>query len=437
MKLIVILVCSFTAFVTVAPVFAQGSGEISLVDVYQSALEKNYGLQSQQYSYQAEKEGIRQAWAGVLPQVEASASYGISDYTRDFGLQSSISDQDEHTRYDLSLSQVVYSRKAFKEIERAKAGEKLAAEELVGRELEIGYSAIEAFLRAQMLHEQIAIVEDERKSHERRLDQLENMLSRGFATRADTLDAQARIDEVSAELAGLRHNYRAAIKNLEAVAGIRVGEQGLKPASGEAWRNTPSLLEKSWEKLAAENSTLIRQAKGQLDLAEATRKAESADHWPELFLNARYTDNDTFATDLRQETRVELQLKVPLYSGGSTSSRVRQATQSMYAAEYAVKDSDNMVSVEVSRITEELQGSYVQIQALITAEKSARAALDAAEKGFIGGVRSLNDLLDSRTRLSGIRNNITEAVFSNIILQFELREVAGTLSVSDIIAAGQ
>jgi len=437
MKLIAILVCSFTGFVTSVPAFAQDSGHISLVDVYQSALEKNYGLQSQQYSYQAEKEGVRQAWAGVLPQVEASASYGISDYTRDFDLQSSISDQDEHTRYDLSLIQVIYSRKAFKEIERAKAGEKLAAEELVGRELEIGYSAIEAFLRAQMLHEQIAIVEDERTSHERRLDQLENMLARGFASRADTLDAQARIDEVSAELAGLRHSYQAAIKNLEAVAGIRVGEQRLQPVPGEVWRNTPSLLEKNWEQLAAENSALIRQAKGELDLAEATRKAESGGHWPELYLNARYTDNDTFATDLRQESRVELQLKLPIYKGGSTSSRVRQATQSMYAAEYAVKDSDNMVSVEISRITEELRGSYAQIQALITAEKSARAALDAAEKGFIGGVRSLNDLLDSRTRLSGIRNNITEAVFSNAILQFELREVAGTLSVSDIIATGQ
>ncbi|PCM45248.1 TolC family protein [Marinobacter sp. ANT_B65] len=432
MKLISILVCSFTAFVAAAPALAQSSGEISLVDVYQSALEKNYGLQSQQYSYQAEKEGVRQAWAGVLPQVEASASYGVSDYTRDFDLQSSISDQDEHTRYDLSLIQVVYSRKAFKEIERAKAGEKLAAEELAGRELEIGYSVIEAFLRAQMLHEQIAIVEDERTSHERRLDQLENMLSRGFATRADTLDAQARIDEVSAELAGLRHNYRAAIKNLEAVAGIRVGEQGLHPVSGEIWRNTPSLLEKNWEQLAAENSALIRQAKGELDLAEATRKAESGAHWPELYLNARYTDNDTFATDLRQESRVELQLKLPIYKGGSTSSRVRQATQSMYAAEYAVKDSDNMVSVEISRITEELRGSYAQIQALITAEKSARAALEAAEKGFVGGVRSLNDLLDSRTRLSDIRRNLVNEVHQNHMLQFELRQVAGTLTINEV-----
>lgn len=422
---------------TTLPASAQTTGEVGLVDVYQSALDKNFGLQSQEYAYKAEKEAIREAWAGVLPQVEATASYGTSEYTRDFDLQSSITDRDDHTRYDVSLNQVIYSHKAFKAISRAKAGEALAAEELAGRELEVGYAAIEAFLRAQMLREETVIVKEERESHERRLEQLEKMRARGFATKADTLDAQARIDEVSAELAGLQHDYFAAIKNLEAVSGISMANQRLQPVSEGIWRKTPLLLQSAWGELAAENAAQLRQAKGELELAEATRKAESAAHWPELYLTARYTENDTFATNLRQETRVELQLRVPIYKGGATSSRVSQATERMYAAEYAVRDTLNNVQVEISRITEELQGSYSRIQALRTAEESARAALDAAEQGFLGGVRSLNDLLDSRNRLSGIRRDITREVFSNAILQFELRQVAGTLSASDMIAASR
>ena len=430
-------IVSVFSLLSTLSVAAEPVGGVGLADVYQSALEKNFGVQSEQYIYQAEKEGVREAWAGVLPQVEATASYGTSEYTRDFDVQSSLTDRDQHTSYDVSLDQVVYSERAFRAIDRAKAGEKLAADQLAGRELEIGYSAIEAFLHAQMLLAETEIVEEERESHERRLDQLENMRARGFATKADTLDAKARIDEVSAELAGLRHDFRAAIKNLEAVSGIRVEDQELQPIPRDIWRSTPVLLEKNWAELAAQNATQLLRAKGELGLAEATRKAEKAAHWPELYLSASYTDNDTFATTIRKEARVELQLRVPLYKGGGTSSRVRQATARMYAAEYSVKDTLNQVQVEVSRVTEKLRGSYSRIEALRTAESSARAALDAAEQGFLGGVRGLNEVLDSRNRLSGIRRDKTREVFSNALLQFELRQIAGTLSVNDMIAVSQ
>lgn len=436
MKKISLVACACSFLMNLAPAVAQTQNEVSLSEVYQSALKNNFGLQGHQYTYQAEKEGVREAWAGALPQVEATASFGTSEYTRDFDLQSSITERDEHTRYDVSLNQVVYSRKTFKAIERAKAGESLAAEEFAGRELEVGYAAIEAFLRVRMVGEQISIVEEERASHEQRLNQLENMRSRGFATRVDTLDAQARIDEVTARLAGLKHEHQAAIKNLEAIAGININTRGLQSVPGDLWRNTPAILAKNWVQIASESAAALKTAKGELKLAEATRKAESAGHWPELFLNARYTENDTFATNLRQETRVELQLRVPIYKGGSTSSRVRQATQRMYAAEYAVKDTSNNVSVEIARITEELQGSYSQIEALRTAVRSAQASLEASEQGFVGGVRSLSDLLDNRTRLSGIRNDLTQAMFSNAILQFELRQVAGTLTAGDVAATG-
>lgn len=418
------------------PGLAFPEGAVSLAEVYQRALERNFGLQSQQYTYNAEKEGVREAWAAALPQLEATASYGTSEYTRDFDLQSSITDRDQHTRYDVSLNQVIYSGKTFREIERAKAGAALAAEELVGRELEIGYAAIEAFLRAQMLRAETSIVESELASHQKRLDQVESMRSRGFATKADTLDAQARIDEVKAELAGLEHDYLVAIKNLEAVSGIEMDNRSLVGVPASIWRRTPTLLSQDWLNMAAENAAQLLRAQGELGLAKAARKAESAAHWPELYLSARYTENDTFATNLRQETRVELQLRVPLYKGGGTSSRVRQATERMYAAEYAVKDTLNQVQVEIARITEELKGSYSRIGALQAAENSARAALEAAEQGFLGGVRSLNDLLDSRNRLAKIRREVTRETFNNVVLQYELRQVAGTLSATDVVAVG-
>lgn len=405
---------------------------LTVEEAYQSALERNYALQSQEFIYRAEKEGVREAWGALLPQVEATAGYGVSEYTRDFDLQSSISDTDNHSRYDLSVNQVVYSRRTFKNLDRAKAMESLAADELHAYRLNIGYLVVEAFVQAAQLYAEALIIEKEVENHEKRLQQLDSMRERGFASRADSLDAQARIDEVRAEYTGLQSSYRAALKHLEAVTGLELDERQLSNIPSHAWQATPTLIERDWVPLALANSGDVQTARGELNVAEATHELERGAFWPELYLSARYTNNDTYATNLREETRVELQVRLPLFKGGSTLARARQAKERIHAGRYQLQDTENLVRVEIATVSEELRGSYSRIHSLRAAQESASAALQASERGFVGGVRSLNELLDSRNRLSRVERSLVEELHTNLLLQFKLRQTAGTLSAADI-----
>lgn len=405
---------------------------LSMTEAWQSALQQNRALQSQEFIYLAEKEGVREAWGQLLPQIQATAGYGWSDYVRDFDLNSTVSDSDTHNRYDISLDQVVYSRKAFKNIGRAKAAESLADDQLQEFRLNIGYLALEAYLEAAQLQAEALVVEKEIANHEKRLQQLDSMRERGFASRADSLEAQATIDQVRAELSGIQSQYRAALKHLESVTGLPLQQRELIRAPVQAWQQTPELIQRDWAALALSSSNTIQRARGELGLAEATHSTEQGSRWPEVFVSARYNENDTFATTLREETRVELQLRLPLYTGGSTSARIRGAEQRMHAGRYQVMDTENAVRVEVARISEELSGSHSRISALLVAQESSNAAQEVADRGFIGGVRSLNDLLDSRNRLSRVERDLSNEIHNNLILQFQLRQVAGTLSEADI-----
>lgn len=411
---------------------AQEPAPLTVQEAYQSALQQNYGLQSQEFLYRAEQQGVREAWGALWPQVEASASYGMSEYTRDFDLQSSVSDTDTHTRYDLAVNQVLYSRRTFENLDRARAAESLAADELDEFRQNIGYLAVEAYLQAAQLHAESLVVEKEIASHDKRLQQLESMRQRGFASRADSLEAQATVDEIRAELSALQSQHRAALKHLEAVTGLELAQRELLTAPVEAWQATPSIIARDWTTQALASSGAIQRARGELGLAEATHGMEQGAYWPELYLSARHSNNDTFATNLREETRLEVQLRLPLFTGGSTTARVRQAKERIHSGRYMVMDTENAVRVEVARLTEELSGSYSRIQALRVALESGEAALQAAERGFIGGVRSLSDLLDSRNRVSRVERNLTTETHNNLILQFQLRQVAGTLSAADI-----
>ena len=405
---------------------------LTMKEAWQSALQQNRGLQSQEFIYLAEKEGVREAWGQLLPQIQATAGYGWSDYVGDFDLQSTVSDSDTHNRYDISLDQIVYSRKAFKNIGRAKAAEALADDQLQEFRLNIGYLALEAYLEAAQLKAEALVVEKEIANHEKRLEQLDSMRQRGFASPADSLEAQATIDQVRAELSAIQSQHRAALKHLESVTGLPLEQRELMGAPVQAWEQTPELIQRDWVEQALSNSNAIQRARGELDLAQATHSMEQGSRWPEVYISARYNENDTFATTLREETRVELQLRVPLYTGGSTSARVRGAKQRMHAGRYQVMDTENAVRVEVARISEELRGSHSRISALLVAQTSSNAALEVAERGFIGGVRSLNDLLDSRNRLSQVERDLSNESHNNLILQFQLRHIAGTLSETDI-----
>lgn len=406
---------------------AQGKTVVGLSQAYTSALQNNFGLRSQKAGFEGEKEATREAWAGVLPQVDASASYGQSRFTRDFGVNDSITDTDEHTSYNVNISQVVFSGRTFGAIGRASKGEEVAKQELRNRSLETGYSAIEAFLRTSALAREIGVVEDERASHRRRLDQMESMRERGLASRADVLEARATIDQTEAGLVGLRTEYQAARQNFTAITGLSFNDIQLKPADETIWRKTPSLLRTDWIALALKNSGQLAIAGANLEMARATRSYERSGHYPEIYLNARYTENDTFATNLREETRVEVQLKLPIYKGGATSARTRQAAYREEASELELQHKEQLVRVEVTRLVEGLEGSYQAIRALDTAQESAAASLEAAERGFAGGIRSLSDLLDARSRLSATERDRVREIYKNFQLQYELMQVAGVL----------
>jgi outer membrane protein TolC len=145
-------------------------------------------------------------------------------------------------------------------------------------------------------------------------------------------------------------------------------------------------------------------------------------------LRARYTDNDSFATSLLEERRIELQLVVPIYKGGATSARTRAARYREEGAEWLLANELERIQIEVERLKSELSGSYSNIQALKRAVASARESENAAEEGFNAGLRNLTGLLDVRKRRSTIEQDMVTAVYENLSTRLELLALAGELN---------
>jgi outer membrane protein len=150
----------------------------------------------------------------------------------------------------------------------------------------------------------------------------------------------------------------------------------------------------------------------------------------------RGTGSDTTLRAPADQTQttdsIGVQVTVPIYSGGATSSRVRQRVYLHRAArerleranretERAARDAYLGVLSEISRV-----------RALKQALESGRTALQATEAGFEVGTRTTVDVLDARRRLFEAQTNYSRSRYDYILNVLQLQLATGTLDRADL-----
>ena len=161
-------------------------------------------------------------------------------------------------------------------------------------------------------------------------------------------------------------------------------------------------------------------------------------HYPTLGLNASYgvtnSDDrnitDTFISPASENTdaKVILSLDIPIYSGGATSSTVRQKSAELDQAK-ALHELEKRRTIALAR------SSYLSVEADIATVKarkqaviSTQTSLDATMAGYDAGTRTSVDVLLSQRLLFSSQRDYYDARYTYIINSMELKRVAGTLA---------
>jgi outer membrane protein len=127
------------------------------------------------------------------------------------------------------------------------------------------------------------------------------------------------------------------------------------------------------------------------------------------------------------DRQIGLQLTLPIYSGGFTQSKVRQAQYQWIAAKEGV--------VQSSRATErQARDAYLgvitgiaRVQALRQAVESNQTSLKATEAGYEVGTRTSVDVLNARRLLVQAETDYATARYDYIVSVLQLRLAAGNL----------
>ncbi len=410
-----------------------------LLQTYQLALTKDPTVLQAEAIFKSTEESIEQARSALLPQINATAGY-----TMDTTDNPMVETDTDTTSFALNLSMSVYNHSSWLTLDASKkAAHRSDINYQFSKQLLIS-RVTGAYFNVLAANDSLEFAVAEKNAIERQLEQTKQRFSVGLTAITDVHEAQAQYDNsVAAEIAAQNNVYNAE-EALREITGVYPENLNvLNTDRFSPFMPTPANID-HWEDTAvAKNLQLIGEriamdiAKDQIDIA-------TSGHLPTLSLSGSVSSSDSdFEYDNGDpdvngydvdQNRIGIQLNVPIYEGGFTSSTVRQAQHDYAAASQGmqlvyrgvVRDSRNSYNSIVATIS----GVKAFEQAVISAE----SALKATEAGFEVGTRTIVDVLDSTRNLYNAKRNLSTTRYQYINNMLALKAATGTISDEDIVA---
>lgn len=408
-----------------------------LLRIYETALTMDPEFQQALATLRAAEEQLPQARAGLRPNVSATA--GLDSISSDSDLATSSdssSDTYQQVRYGITLRQPLYrydqSRlvdQAGDVVDRAAINFRFAEQALVLRVAERYFATLDA-------EESVKAAEANLEAIRRQLEQAEERFQVGVIARTDVEEARARADIARADLLEAEdqlNTQREAIRQL-----TNQDHHSLAPVGEEVSlaKPDPSSVDR-WRQLAETDNLELLAARLTASAAMTEVDIQRGGDRPQIDLIAGFSGSEQFdrnGQDLSaNELRAGIELSIPLYQGGLTSSRIREA-QSQYTV---ALESLEQVRRTVNRDTADAYRGVItaleRIKALDQARASTRSALKATEAGFEVGTRTIVDVLNAQREVFNAERNYQQARHAYFVNSLRLQLAAGTLSIEDLI----
>jgi outer membrane protein len=411
-----------------------------LLQVYRDAQRYDAVYAAARFSLEAGRERIPQARALLLPTLNLTANAAAQRIELESSNQFLSPDfvrSPTTSGYTFTLSQPVFRPQNLAQRDQADYQVRQAEATFAQASQDLAVRAGQAYFDVLTAQDTLALVGAQKAAISEQLAQAKRNFEVGTATITDTHEAQARYDLIIAQEIAAQNDLENKRRALQLVTGKEYTQ--LKPLRTEIRLPPPVPNDmQSWVDLAEKQSypVLIQQALA--DVAQLETKRASAGHMPTLDLVGTYgTTRDTgslqsgVGRDITT-SQLSLQLAVPLYQGGSISSREREAAANYLKARQDLENARRTAALTTRQTYLAVINGIAQVGALEQALTSSQSALDSNRLGYEVGVRINIDVLNAQQQLFSTRRDLAVARYNAILNQLRLKAAAGSLREEDL-----
>ncbi len=408
-----------------------------LLQVYQAALQGDPVLRAQKSAFEAAHHSQRQIKSLYYPSISlsANATWSDEDIAADSSFIPSGNNRYDSRAYSLTLTQALYRWDYINQLRQANAATRQAEAELNQAYQDIILRVSQRYFDVLAARDSLEFAQAEKNAISRQLDQAKQRFEVGLIAITDVHEAQAAFDLATASEIVAQNGLsssRLALRELTgkrpdklATLGTKIGLASPEPADIDTW--TESALQRNFSLLAAEAATEV--ARQQLSQQRASRHPTV-----DLVASRNYNNigGGSFGSRTTEDSRIGLQLNLPIYRGGGISASVRNANAQLSQAKDSLEQQRRAVQREASDAYLSLLAGISQVKALQQAVISSESALNATEAGYEVGTRTTVDVLISRRELFRTQRDLARARYDYILANLRLQQAAGTLDIKDV-----
>jgi len=403
----------------------------NLSEVYALARQNDAQIQVARATRDAALEARPQAKALLLPTVRLSGS--VNRVHRDI-IGSSASTYDTQN-LTLSLSQPLYRRDYWIQLEQADKKVALAEAKLVTAEQELIIRVAQAYFGVLSAQDRLTFAKAENAAIARQLEQSKQRFEVGLIAITAVHEAQAAFDQSRADLITAENELDNAWEALHEIVGDRVKE--LSAVKDDLPLKLPDPLNiDQWVKSSLQSNPAIQAALFSTDIARKNVEVQRSGHYPTVDLVGSHSMDRTNSTStLSADTdtsSIGVQFNLSLYAGGGVTSRTRQALLELEAAQSSLDQLRRSVNRQVRDAYRGVVASISTVEALKASTVSAQSALEATEAGFEVGTRTMVDVLNGQRDLYRAKSNYSTVRFNYVLSGLQLKQAVGNLSAEDI-----
>ena len=393
------------------------------------------------------------AWSNFYPQISGSVNRNFgSNQTFIEGSEvfgsgdiSTLNDVDTES-YSVQLSQSIFNWRNYAELDQAKARVSVAEADYDAAYQDFLLRVSERYFAVLTARDSLTFAKAEGKALERQFDQAEQRFEVGLTAVTDVLDARASYDQARARVITAENTLEDAHEGLRELTGTYFEVLSVLGEDLPLVKPDP-ITPKQWVDIAMSNNPALRSSRQTADVSESNVRLQKSAFFPTIDLVASYNQNANNANAFRgdnldildtgliisNQTQVQLQLNVPIFTGFRTRSLTNQAKSNLNAAFEDVEQQERATLRLVENSFRSVLADIEEVKAREQAVISSNGALDATKAGFEVGTRTIVDVLLSEQRFFQTQRDLSTARHNYILNQLRLKQAAGVLEAGDLV----
>jgi outer membrane protein len=400
------------------------------------AIKNNHDLKIASFQKQKADEQVNEAFgSSVLPLIKGTANYsralkrGVVIIETPVFSGSFPAGTENTMSIGATLEQPLFTGAVFFATSIAKTYAEIAEKSYYSSKAELIKNVTKAYYSFLLSKEFLKLSEITLKSSEDNLKNTEAMYNAGIVPEYDYLRAKVQYQNVLPEVENAKNSITLAGNSLKILLGLELDQQ-IEISDSIVYNKIEIGNETNLTEDLLDNNLTLTRLKMQIDLQDKAVSYQFSKNFPELYFNGNWNsqaqENDPRPFNkwrYKNSVYIGFNLKIPLFDGWQTTSRVEQANLDLQIARETYLKTEKALKNSLDEKVLKLKETEYQVNAYQTAIEQASLGYEYAKKRYSNGIGTQLENVDALVEFTRAKVNYLNSVYSYYSLYADLQEL--------------